>query len=830
MLGTNSIYLLVLLSASAQATSPVSPHKQVIEVLENYKASPWYLGKIKLAADGPYDTELVGNDEGIFHFDPETGFLQTNQSFDREKQEFYTLQVIARGNEEAVIDSVTVQIIIKDANDNQPMMTHKTFHGVISKGSGQGVAFMHVQATDEDDPMTDNADLRYSILPYNSAPYKDMFQVESRTGAVSLTEQGATTLPELQEAKFKFVVQVKDTGDEPLGNKDTANLEIDVAENTWVTPSPVTLPENLKCDYPRVISQVRWNSTEVQYHLAGNFAEGLFTIDDTGNIYVTRELDREIESQHQIEVSAVNFYNISYSDPLQISVIVLDENDNKPVFSANTYHVEITEKMTRGSVLLHLHADDADEMDTINTQISYRIVSQEPSTPENVFAIDEKNGDLTLQDSSLWAGNTKTYQVEITATDLAGSQDGLSSSCLVIIDVMDINDNPPVFLENKFAPFIIPENTEPGVIIATLTATDEDHLPVNKLIDFYVQSGNEDGTFRILTDQESNTISVYLDKVLDYEKKQEYDLIFLAKNKAELFGTEYGASSTATVHVTVQNVNEPPVFDQRKYEVQILESTQSGSVILTAEAKDPDILHPAKLHYSIKNDSRKWLSVKEHSGKIHLLHAIDREVSDETYTVQVVVTEEGDHGLSASAEIVMHIVDVNDNIPFLVGDYSKAFFCSNKVDTQRILIKAYDLDSGQNGAPFTFQVVNDPNVQVKWKITHLNETHAYLSMVISYLEPKVYYVPIIVSDSGEPTQSQRVHLPVSVCQCGSSNQCIGEVNKMENMPTVSTAMGTLFGTLGAIVLILIIIFLRLSLFSSPKNLATSDSIPLKNAV
>ncbi|XP_053305617.1 cadherin-16 [Spea bombifrons] len=826
-----TIYLLVLLSAvpSIQATESSSFHEQVLEVPENYEGSyPWYLGKINLAADGQYNAVLAGNDGEIFGFDPESRLLYALQPFDREKRDSYTIQVILSDNKEARIEAATIQINIRDVNDNEPIMEKSTFHGIVSKGTRQGVAFVHIKATDLDDPLTENADLRYSIFSYNPAAYDNAFQIDPRTGAVSLTERGSMLLPELDVSHFELVVQVKDMGDKPTGFKAMASLVINVAENTWVTPSPVSLPENLKGNYPRVISEVVWNSTEIRYYLSGNFKAGLFTIDETGKIYIAEELDREIQSEYRIEVSPVNEDDVPYADPLHVTITVQDENDNRPVFSQKTYHVEVTRKVTKGSVLLKLNAEDADGKETINAQLHYRIVRQEPDEPKDaLFRVDEKTGDVVLLEDLKKAASVKRYSLEISATDLAGAPNGLSSTCVVVIDVTDINDSPPVFLKNQFEPFIIPEDTEVGTLITSLTASDDDDLMENKLIDFYVQSGNEDGVFALSSDEDKNVLNVYLGKSVDYEKIQEYNLVVVARNRVQLYETDYGPSSTATIHVLLGNVNEAPIFTQQRYEVSVPESTQTGSLILTVEASDPDTHHPARLHYAIKNDSRKWLSIQEHSGKIKLIHALDREQYEETYNVQVIVTEEGDHGLSATADVVIHILDVNDNIPFLVGDYSTEFFCSQKADNQRILIRAYDPDSEGNSAPFTFTLVKEPNHQVKWNLTAVNGTHAYLSMSISYLEPKVHNVPIIITDSGKPPQSLHVHLPVNICQCGSSGYCNNEAEKTEGMPSVAVAMGTLLGTLGAIGFFLIIIFIHLSHAAPTKTTGTAETIPLK---
>ncbi|KAG8437419.1 hypothetical protein GDO86_008207 [Hymenochirus boettgeri] len=743
---------------------------------------------------------------------------------------YWVLQIEAKKEKEEKEENlhplVTIHIVVKDENDNMPVWTKKIFYGIVSKGTKPGVAFMRVTATDLDDPLTANADLRYKIISrYPAGSHKNLFQINPKTGAISLTDQGGSLLSELKENNFKLGIRVKDLGDEPMGYYSEANLEINIAENTWYVQSPVFLQENQKGGYPRIFCEVGWNSTELHYFLKGNFNGNLFRIDESGKISVTRELDREIQAEYQIEVSALNDDGIPYSDPLLILIKVIDENDNMPLFSQKTYNVEVAERTVKGTLLVNLSATDADDQNTRNAQIRYKILNQEPKLPKDfMFHLDEHTGHMTLRDAILKASIAKKYKLEILAIDLAGDEGGLSSTCIVLIDVIDVNDSPPIFLKNKFAPFLIPEDEQTGMVIITLKATDDDELMDNKIIEFNIESGNEDRTFGVTTDQDQSTMTVFLEKELDYEQTQEYNLIITARNRVQLSDTDYSPSSTATVHIMVGNVNEAPSFSQKKYEVRVPESAQTGSVILTVEASDPDIYHQVGLIYSIRNDSKKCLSIQEHSGKIQLLHSLDREVFDDTYTVQVMVQEKGDPSLSAIAEVVIHILDVNDNIPILVGDYSEEYFCTPRRESQRIIIRAFDLDSVENSAPFTFTLSDEHMLQSRWRVTSLNGTHAYLSMGISYLEPKVHYVLIIITDSGMPPQSQHVHLPVTVCRCSSRGFCKIEVEKMENMPTVSSALGILLGTLGVIGIMLIIIFAHLTFRTSVKKSGKSDTI------
>ncbi|KAM4018284.1 cadherin-16 isoform 2-T4 [Anomaloglossus baeobatrachus] len=810
------LYLITILSASIQVTISSTSVKK-IQVPENYKGTfPFYLTKTELGADGRYIAELAGDDDGIFELDPDSGVLCALKPFDRENKDSYAVTVTAEHR------TMTIYIEVTDENDNMPILNSSSLNGIVSRGSRAGVAFMHLQATDADDPTSENADLRYSIQGSD----QNVFQMEPRSGAVSLTEEGATYLSRTNDGHFRITVQVKDLGDDPKGNAASGSLEIVIAENTWFTPSPFVIPENLKGNYPHPISKVLWNSTEVQYSLSGNFEGDLFTVDESGNIYVTNELDWERQSQYKIQVSSVNADDVLYSDPLEISVKVMDENDNGPVFPQDIYHVEITEKSAKGLLLIELKAEDADDPGSSNAQIRYRIVSQEPPLPsDNMFHIGESTGQVTLLDDSLKPETARRYTLEVLAADLGGAEGGLSGSCTVIIEVMDINNYPPVFVMNQFPPFVVPEDMDVGAVIATLTATDQDVDLENKLTDFSILSENEDQTFGLTADHDG--VSITLQKDLDYEQVNKYILIIEARNRVELSGAEYGDSSTATILISVHNVNEAPVFTVDQYEAQVAENAQIGSIILTVEAFDPDVSDKTNLRYSITNDSRTWFSITEDSGQIQLLHSLDRTRFGDTYHMQVIARDRDVGGLSATADVTIRLMEVDDVVScnHSPAGIINAHVCTPKRETQRVVLRA--CDRGYS-APFTFRLPDDTALRRQWKVTALNGTHAYLSMVVHYIEPTVQHMRILITDNGTDPQSQQVQLRVKVCHCNTRGHCKINVDRMEGMPTVSSALGIILGTLAAIGLILIIVFCRLAHSQPIKSRDTPDAIPLRS--
>ncbi|XP_069073308.1 cadherin-16 [Pleurodeles waltl] len=804
---------------------------QIVEVPENYDGLfPWYLIKINTTSDNYYNVDLAGNEEGIFGIDPESGFLFAIRAFDREKQDSYTLQATAKHREEEMFpETVTIRIIIKDKNDNKPVWTKDVFQGILSKGTKQGVTFMHISATDQDDESTVNADLRYKIVSVTpKMPSENMFYIDPKTGAISLTEEGSLLLHSSVVDKYHLDVQVKDMGDESLGYFTPGKALIDIVENTWILPSPIHLQENLNETHPTIIAKVRWNSDNVHYLLEGDFSKGVLAVNSEGNIYVNQELDREDQAQYLIYISALNDNDTEYADPLELMIIVVDENDNPPVFSQKVYHADVREQTEKGTQIVLVRAEDADDPATDNAKLCYKILEQNPPVPNNfMFHIEKDSGVITLQDASLRTSTSKQYTLLIEATDLAGSEEGLTDTSTVIINVVDINDSPPVFSKTMYGPFIIPEDAEPGMLIATIPASDDDQEIEFYNTNFSIESGNEEQTFLIVTSKENSTVSILLEKKLDYERVQEYTLVISARNDAELQGAEYGPSSTATVLILVGNINEAPVLTQSKYEVRVPESLEPGTVLLTVKASDPDISHTPALSYSLKNDSKQWLSIDEHSGEIQLRHVLDRESGEEIYIVQVIAQEKASPSISATAEVVIHILDVNDNLPVLVGDYSRKYLCTPQRDKQSITISAFDHDSVEHSIPFIFSLANDQLIQNNWRLSSINDTHASLTMGNTWLEPKVHIVPLIITDSGKPSQKQSIRLPVTVCICNKIGYCMIEVEEMPGMPTVFSAVGIIVGTLGAMGFFLLIILGRISLSNKEKKQNISDMIPLK---
>uniref|UniRef100_A0A3B3YDZ2 Cadherin domain-containing protein n=1 Tax=Poecilia mexicana TaxID=48701 RepID=A0A3B3YDZ2_9TELE len=764
-----------------------------IGVPENYDGIfPWYLAKYS-------DLLLTGDDEGIFGVDAQ--FLYAIKPLDREKQPSYSLQTF------------TVEVFVIDKNDNVPTFIEESMRGSVQLGLLK-IPFMRVEAVDRDDRNTAHAELRFSMMEQTPRiPSSQMFFIDSVTGEVSLTEEASTLDPEMC-GRYKLSVMVKDMAGRTNAFFTSGIVTVEVTGNTWASPDPVRLQENLPGPYPIPISQVKWSGSQAAYSLDGEFPEMLFTISREGVIYLNAPLDRETQDQFHISIVVERPDGRQIAKPVELRVMVGDANDNRPTFPQAQYHTVVKELAARTEILT-VQAADNDDPKTDNVRIFYRLVGQIPESPRALFRVDRDSGVISVQADSM-EGTAPQYTLTITAEDAK-----LNSSCTVVVTVQDENNNPPVFSQHEYGPFHIPEDALVGTTVASVLARDADVRGGDSWqVDYRLESGNEEEVFTLVTDRQTNEVSLILSKVLDFERESEYILVLSAQNQVPLVRGRYGPLSTATVSIYVDDVNEGPVLSQSHYEVTVREGEEPGRVIATIRGYDPDS-HPI---YSLQGDTKKYFSIGKYSGELKTVQALDRE-ENSTYTMEVIAVD-GNSSLSASTLVTVQILDVNDNSPVLVGDYSWKYLCTPRWEDQALVLASRDSDGPQHGGRLNFSLRSDATVRRNWKLTPIN-THTNLSLNIPNLPPEVYMVPFTISDSSSPPRSTFINLP---CPCNVRGNCKIAAKPLQGMPTIQSTVGLLLGTF-AVIIILIVIFVRLS-YQNPKepSKTSQERVPLKISI
>ncbi|KAM5211751.1 cadherin-17 isoform 1-T2 [Hipposideros larvatus] len=772
--------------------------------------------------------KLTGETDGIFQIQQD-GLLYHNRALDRETRAVHKLQVSALDAYGATVEGpVPITIEVKDINDNRPTFLQSKYEGSVRQNSRPGKPFMYVNATDLDDPATPNGQLIYEIviqLPkINNVMY---FQINNKTGGISLTPEGSRELDPIKNPSYSLVVSVKDMGGQNENSfSDSTSVDIMVKENIWKAPESVAIVENSTDPHPIKITQVRWNEPGAQYSLVEKekLPRFPFSIDQEGDIYVTQPLDREEKDSYVFYAVAKDEFGKPLAFPLHIHVKVEDINDNPPMCPSTMTTFEVQENERIGSNIGTLTAHDMDEADTLNSVLEYRIVDQTPKSPrEGLFLVQTYTGVFQLAVQSLKKQDTPQYNLTVEVSDK-----DFKTFCHVQINVIDINDQIPIFEKSDYGNITLAEDTAVGSTILTIQATDADEpFTGSSKILYRIRQGDSEGRLEIDTDPQTNTGYVKIKKPLDFETAAIHNIVLQAENPEPLVpGVEYNSNSFATFNLFVTDVNEAPQFYQRIFQAKVSEDVAIGTKVGNVTAMDPEGLD---ISYSLRGDTRGWLKIDPVTGEIFSVAPLDREV-ESLYRVQVVATEVGGSSLSSIASFHLTLTDVNDNPPRLVKEYTGLLFCHPLREPGSVIFEATDDDEQSlRGPHFTFSLGSE-SLQNDWEVSKINGTHARLSTKHTGFEKRVYNVPIRINDGGRPPLEGTVSLPVTFCTCV-ERSCLQPTDHQPGMPTVGMAVGILLTTFLVIGIILAVVFIRMKKNKGRDNVESaqeSEVKPLRN--
>ncbi|XP_053422783.1 protocadherin gamma-B4 isoform X16 [Nycticebus coucang] len=400
-------------------------------------------------------------------------------------------------------------------------------------------------------------------------------------------------------------------------------------------------------------------------------------------------LDREKQKSYHLTLTALDFGDPPLSSTAQIQVLVIDANDNPPVFSQDIYRVSLPENVSPGTTVLQVTATDQDE--GINAEITFSFSEASPITQ---FNLNSKTGEITIL-NTLDFEEVKEYSIVLEARDGGG----MIAQCTVEIEVIDENDNVPEVIFQSL-PDLIMEDTELGTHIALLKIRDKD-------------SGNNgevscklegDIPFKILTSSR-NTYKLVTDGVLDREKNPEYNITIIATD-----GGKPPLTSSSSITLNIGDVNDnPPVFKQASYVVHVAENNPPGASISQVSASDPDLGPNGQVSYSIVASDLEprmlssYVSVNAQSGVVFAQRAFDHEQL-RTFELTLQARDQGSPALSSNVSLRVLVGDRNDNAPRVLypslGPDGSALFdmVPRAAEPGYLVTKvvAVDADSGHN--------------------------------------------------------------------------------------------------------------------------------------
>ncbi|KAM6908429.1 cadherin-10-like [Lycodopsis pacificus] len=543
----------------------------------------------------------------------------------------------------------------------------------------------------------------------------------------------------------------------------------------------------------------------VKYVLTGDGAGSLFLIDEkSGDIHATKRLDREEKAMYTLVAKVLDRRTDAELEPdTEFNIKIHDINDNEPKFAKEIYFASVPEMSEVGTSVATVTANDADDETYGNSaKLVYSILQGQP-----YFSVDSENGTIKTALPGMDREVKENYQVVIQAKDMAGQMGGLSGTTTVSITLSDVNDSPPRFANHSFRVTAV-ESTDIGGAIGRIKADDPD-VGRNAEMEYSVVGGHD--TFNIITDQTTQEGVIIIKKALDYESKRDYEFRVEVKNTyldaRFVHGLQF--KDYATVKVTVEDVDEPPIFTRNPYIIDVHEDTAAGSFVGVVSARDPDADNkPVKYSIDRHTDLERLFNIDSGNGTITTLKALDREMS-KWHNISVVATEINNPRQTTRVPVFIKVLDVNDNAPEFAMSYD-TFVCENVKAGQLIqTISAVDTDEPLIGHKFVFSIsATNPNFTI---VDREDNTANILTRRggFSRREMSMYLLPVVISDNDYPIQSSTSTLIVRVCACdsrGNMQTCNPEVLPFSD--------GLTTGALVAILLCVVILLMIVVLFAA----------------
>ncbi|XP_012257858.2 protocadherin Fat 4-like isoform X2 [Athalia rosae] len=636
------------------------------------------------------------------------GYLQVDKNFDYETITMYLLQIVAedgegnRGN-----TSYVVQVI--DRPDEPPVWTNMfSATNIFEKSTN------HFEVSAIDGDFGINAEISYEIIA--SEGEEDYFEVNSKTGEITINPIDRDTLA---KEVFRFlivayetldtserinstvVIIVEDTNDhKPEISPD--ELSIEIAEETFVTLefnrsiaiTDPDLAENAQFTVELTDdSEFDWSSAFLVIPNSG-YQLGTFII----TVINASLLDYEDANWRnmKIQMIATEVANNSHIGTRDITINLVNRNDEMPIFESPLVTVAIPEDVPKDEYIATMLATDRD----IDDEVKHALVSQRTLTMNADTGVIR-----TAQDGALDYETIPIVVVQITATDHANHV----TYATLMINVIDVNDVPPMLSMPRFQPRIDEEGDIGEEINATISATDVDTaseivFSIDWDSSYAYKSGvtvDEEayrGHLEILTTYPEGHTRYAEGKLvvagrLDYEQ---FDDLYLSIVVTDTKTVHNDNSTSALLTLVILDINDnKPIFEQYTA-MSVTENQISDTLIGNVLALDADGPGNNVVTYTIapRNGTASGL-VKINSLTGVITVDSDKAIDAEVYEFLYYTVDASDGVHNTYLELEIFVIDQNDVVPNLLSDeYDTTLYLREKSPsgTWIVTVKAEDND------------------------------------------------------------------------------------------------------------------------------------------
>ncbi|NXV11165.1 PCDGK protein, partial [Cepphus grylle] len=528
-----------------------------------------------------------------------------------------------------------------------------------------------------------------------------------------------------------------------------------------------------------------------------------------GALLVSERIDRE-ELCGALSPCSLSF-EIVVENPLELysgAVEIQDINDNDPVFPSSQARLEISESVAAGARFPLESAQDPDV--GINSLQTYQLSTNPHFALDVQTRVDgSKYAELVLEKE---LDREEQRELHLVLTALDGGSPPRSAHVQIHIDVVDANDNAPVFNQSTYKASMR-ENTPSGTLVARISAYDLDDGPNGDIV--YSFSSHTPAKVRELFALDSATGELRVKGQLDYEETKLYEIYLQAKDKGAVPGvahckvlvevvdvndnapevtvtsvyspvpedaaagtvvallsvTDLDSHDNGLILVQVSDVNDnAPKSSQDSYDIYVLENNVPGIPILNVSATDPDLGRNALLSYTLLQGDPTVghiFSINQENGTLYLLTSLDHEDQVE-FNMMVQVQDGGSPPLATNVSVSVFVTDLNDNAPTVLypqpnttATYTDVVAPGSPAGHMVTKVVAVDADAGYNAwISYTLLQATDPNLFS----VGLHSGEIFTARQLREDDTLQHTLVILLKDHGEPVLSSSATVSISVAE------------------------------------------------------------------
>uniref|UniRef100_A0A673FEQ6 Protocadherin 1 alpha 6 n=1 Tax=Sinocyclocheilus rhinocerous TaxID=307959 RepID=A0A673FEQ6_9TELE len=460
-----------------------------------------------------------------------------------------------------------------------------------------------------------------------------------------------------------------------------------------------------------------------------------------------------------------------------VEIKILDINDNAPHFLVKEFTMNITENASPGERFPLPVAEDSDVGN--NSLKEYKLSPNEHFSLETQSEDQSVSAELVLNKA---LDREKQATIKLVLTGVDGGKPPKSGALNIIIKVMDINDNNPVFSQHLYK-VKLKENVSAGTKVLSVFASDLDEGINSDIVYSFVDHGKKQNLFTIIPE----TGDIVVKGHIDFEENAAIELRVRARDRGN---SPKSTQCKVLIEVMDENDNAPEITLTPLLE-SVKEDTKSRTAVALVTVSDKDGGKNGIVHCALKGSYPFKL---ETSYNNHYSLVVDRPLDRESvslYNITITAADEGTPPLSSSTLITVHISDVNDNAPLFTAPVINAFVSENFQPGGLVTrVSADDSDTDEN-AELSYSLLDSSSSSVP--ITTLININYLTGEIFSlqsfnHEETKRLQFQVMATDSGVPPLSSNATVNVFILDENDNSPIIlpsysepGSVNS-ENIP------------------------------------------------